>query len=432
MPNPSSPQVRNGARRAAFGLALSFILSVAAPVQAEEPWTLQSSVERVLAVAPEMRAAESAIAARRGATRQAAAWPNPGIELRADDKVGKDAGTGGTGLTQFVFSQPLPLSGRRGHRRDIAGAELGAAQAERGYQQLLLEVETARRFHGLQLTAAALRLAEQRLRFADELQQVGLRRQQAGELARLEQLRIDLIREAAEQAAANAEGKYGEALSRFRALLALPAEARPEPVPLEPLTPAAPLASWQADLSGHPALVAEKSRLQAARSHVDLARSERLPDPVLRLFREQDFLGGRRQDVTGVGVGLTVPLWDRNDGRIAEARAQAEQARAGIAALERDLDSRLRQSHLHLSHLVEQGEHYRRRVFEPAQMLFELTRKAYAVGEAEILALIDAHNTYFDAEARYLELLQEAWLEAAELRLAAGRALITLPQETQP
>jgi hypothetical protein len=38
--------------------------------------------------------------------------------------------------------------------------------------------------------------------------------------------------------------------------------------------------------------------------------------------------------------------------------------------------------------------------------------------------LIDANNTYFDAFGRYLELLQEAWLEAAELRLAAGQSLI--------
>lgn len=426
----SHPNLRLGqGAGCAVALALSLVLSV--PARAE-PWTLQSSVERVLEVAPEMRAAESAVAARRGAIRQANAWPNPEIEFRADDKIGKDAGTGGTDLTQFVFSQPLPLSGRRGHRRDIAGAELDAAVAAQRHRQLLLEAETARRFHGLQLTSALLRLAEQRLQFADELQSVGQRREQAGELAMLERLRIDLIREAAQQTAANAEGKYSEALGRFRAYLALNADAVPELAPLEPLSTPAPFSDWQAASTRHAAIMAEQFRLTAARAEVDLALSERLPDPVLRLFRERDFLDGRRQDVTGVGVGLTLPLWNRYGGRIGEARAHAEQARADLEALERDINSRLRQSHLHLSHLVEQAEHYRNRVLGPAQTLFELTRKAYAAGEAEILSLIDAHNTYFDAHARYLELLQEAWLETAELRLAAGRSLNISPQEPPP
>ena len=107
------------------------------------------------------------------------------------------------------------------------------------------------------------------------------------------------------------------------------------------------------------------------------------------------------------------------------------QAQSKLQVLERDLGSRLRRSHLHLSHLVQQGKHYLPRVLEPARKVFDLTRKAYASGEVEIFSLIDANNIYFDAHGRYLELLQEAWQEAAELRLAAGRALVTTEQDTR-
>jgi cobalt-zinc-cadmium efflux system outer membrane protein len=163
---------------------------------------------------------------------------------------------------------------------------------------------------------------------------------------------------------------------------------------------------------------------------VDLARKERLPDPVLRLYRERDFLNGRRQDVNGIGIGITVPLWDRKSGRLREARALVDQTLFRIQSLERDLGSRLQESHVHLTHLVRQGEHYRSRIFEPAQTVFDLTRKAYAAGEVEILALIDANDTYFNAHERYLELLQEAWLEASELRLAAGSSLVATTEDT--
>ncbi|MFA5627770.1 MAG: TolC family protein [Thiohalomonadaceae bacterium] len=398
--------------------------------QPQDSWTLEQSIRRAVEIAPEIRGSQAAVSARQGALQQAGAWPNPQIELRADDKIGKDDGTGGTGFTQLAFSQPLPLSGRLGHQQAVAGAELDAAHADLLYRQIQLETQVAQRFHGLQLAEERLHLAEQRLQLADDLQDIGHRRSQAGELSKLESLRLDLIRESAQQIFDKAEGSYNEALSRFRAYLGLSAEVVSKLAPLKAFEPMPDLQQLQDGLSRHSALLAARHRLEAAQSGVDLARAGRLPDPSLRLFRERDFLNGRHQDVTGIGVGITVPLWDRNSGRIDESRALVIQSQSELQALERDLNSRLQQSYLHLNHLVQQGKHYRTRVFEPAQKVFDLTRKAYASGEVEILSLIDANNTYFDTRERYLELLQEAWLEAAELRLAAGLTLVTTKLDT--
>lgn len=422
---------RKNSLAAVFGLALFCTAPMSVLAQMQDSWTLEDSIRRLVEIAPETRGARAVVSARQGALQQAGAWPNPEIELRADDKMGKDEGTGGTDLTQFVFSQPLPLSGRLGHQRAVAGAELDAAHSERRSQHVRLETQVAQRYHSLQLAMGRLRLAEQRLQLADDLQNIGHRREQAGELSRLERLRLDLIRESAQQILDKTEGEYNEALSRFRAYLGLSAETTPQLTPLEPFGPIPALAQLQAGLPEHPALLAAGHQLDAARSEVNLVRAERLPDPTLRLFQERDFLNGRRQDVTGVGIGISVPLWDRKAGRLSEARAQVVQTQSKLQVLERDLGSRLQQSHLHLTHLVQQGEHYRTRVFEPAQQVFDLTRKAYASGEVEILSLIDANNTYFDARERYLELLQEAWQEAAELRLAAGRALVEDPVTTE-
>jgi cobalt-zinc-cadmium efflux system outer membrane protein len=422
---------RKNSRAAVFGLALSCAVPMSVLAQTQDSWTLEDSIRRVVEIAPETRGARAAVSARQGALQQAGAWPNPEIELRADDKMGKDEGNGGTDFTQLAFSQPLPLSGRLGHQRAVAGAELDAARSERRSQHVRLETQVAKRYHSLQLAMGRLRLAEQRLQLADDLQNIGRRREQAGELSRLERLRLDLIRESAQQILDKTEGEYNEALSRFRAYLKLSAEITPQLTPLEPFGPIPELAQLQAGLPEHPALLAAGYQLDAARSEVNLVRAERLPDPTLRLFHERDFLNGRRQDVTGVGIGISVPLWDRKAGRLSEAQAQVVQTQAELQVLERDLGSRLQQGHLHLAHLVQQGEHYRTRVFDPAQKVFDLTRKAYASGEVEILSLIDANNTYFDARERYLELLQEAWQEAAELRLAAGRALVEDPVTTE-
>lgn len=417
-------------RVAAISLVLTCAIAYPVQAQDQEIWTLEASIRRVLEIAPETRAAQAEVVARRGALRQAGVWPNPQIELRIDDKIGKDQGSGGTSFSQFTFSQPLPLSGRLGHQRAIAGAELEAAQSERQYQRLHLETLVAIRYHRLQLAMETLQFAKQRLKLADELQDSGQRREQAGDLSKLERLRIDLIREDAQQILDKSEGEFNEALGQFRAYLGLPMAATPQLAPLEPFGPLPVLQQLQAGLPQHAALLNAQHRLKAARSSVDLARSRRIPDLTLSLHRERDFLNGRTQDVTGIGLGLTVPLWNRNNGRIDESQALEIRTQAEMDALERDLSSRVQQSYLHLNHLIQQGEHYRTRVFEPAQIVFDLTLKAYASGEVEILSLIDANNIYFDSRGRYLELLQEAWLEAAELRLAAGQPLVTAKQDT--
>ncbi len=70
-------------------------------------WTLTSATRRILEASPEHRAAEAEIDVRKGELTQADAWPNPTIELRADNKLGQGTGGGGSNLTQVAISQPL-------------------------------------------------------------------------------------------------------------------------------------------------------------------------------------------------------------------------------------------------------------------------------------------------------------------------------------
>ncbi len=411
------------------GLLLMISESGAAAAQAEA-WDLLSTTQRVLQVAPERGAAEAEVKARRGSLGQAAVWPNPTIELGASSAMGKEDGKGGTDFNQFSVSQPLPLSGRLKQQRKQADASLRQAVANVSQQGLLLEYEAARVFHGLQFSRAQLSLAKQRLESADEFQHIGLRREQAGDLSRLARLRLDLVRESASQLIASTTGKFNESLADFQALLNT-AEADPVLDALKHFPALPSLASLETGLNSHPALEAARQGVEAARHGVAVARANRLADPEVWLARERDFLGNRRQDVTAFGVSVSVPLWDRGRGRIDAARANRERARFGVDVLQRQLGNHLRLNHLRLSRLIEQGGEYRSRVLEPAEEIFQLTRKGFAAGQVEILNLVDAVDTYFNARVRYLELLQEAWLEAAALRRSAGRSLLINEGNTQ-
>jgi cobalt-zinc-cadmium efflux system outer membrane protein len=173
-------------------------------------------------------------------------------------------------------------------------------------------------------------------------------------------------------------------------------------------------------LEDHPAVEADKQTIASSQAGVAAAKSQRFADPTLTLFRGKDFLDNRRQATTGIMLSVQIPLWNRNNGRVTQARYAVRQAQAELNLKQRELRTNLHKSYLHLGHLIEQAEHYRTKLLKPAQLVFTLTRKGFEAGELNILTLIDANNTYFDAQERYLELLQEGWLELAEVHKSAG------------
>ena len=420
----------------AAGWALVMFLPGAPLALAQEKpvWTLAASVQRALDVAPELRAAEADIAARAAELTQAGAWPNPTIEIRADEKLTIESGRGRLGLNQVAITQPIPLR-RLAHQRRVAEQDLQSAQAQQRQQRLQIETATAQAYHALQRAAERQQLAQQRLAFAEQMQR-GNKPKKGDPLVRylspLERARLDMLRQTAYQDVAEAEGKWSEASAQFRALLAL---VPTDPLEAQPLIPADTpdaLSTLLSRLPLHPALQAAQSTREASQAGVDAARAQRLADPTLSVFHEQDELGGQRRIYSGVVLGMQIPLWNKNDGSVARALAATDKADALLAAQRRDLESGLRQNHLHLGHLIEQAEHYRARLLVPTKQVLELTRKGFATGEQNGLALVDASNTYFEAQAHYLDLLHDAWFETAELRLASGASIINSSQETQP
>ncbi len=391
-------------------------------------WTLESAVERVLQIAPETKMAAANTQAYRGDLQQAGVWQNPTISIRADNRIGLDTGRGGINLTQYSINQPLQLFGQKEKQKSIARAGLDASIAQGTHQNLDLERQIALRFHRLQFAMAGHKLAQERLSFADKLKEVGRLRTQAGDMSVLERTRLDLIRETAKQLVDKTEGEYNEARGQFQALLHLQVGGVPKLVPLMPIKNLPPLGVFMEKLPIHPTIVAANYRVEGAKAGVALAKADQLPKVSLNLYREQDLFAGRVQDSHGVGLSVTVPLWDRQQGRLTKTKARVQQGRAEVSILQRDLRSGVQQSYLHLGHLVEQGEHYQLQVFQPSKRVFEMTQKAYRAGEVNILSLIDANNIYFDARSRYLEILQDALLEAAELRFAAGQSIFTTGQ----
>ncbi len=403
-------------------ISFGLVFSSALRAELSRPWTLNSSVQYALDVAPEMKIAEAEIGKRQGALQQAGAWPNPSLDIQMDDNLGIENGSGGYDVTRVAVSQALPL-GRLSDQNKQASAALASAEAQRFQQQLLVEYKVAQRFHILQLAKANLQLAEKRLQLASHYQK-SRKDPLIRYLTPLERMRLDIVLQAAKQTVEVMEGEYNEAVVSFKTLLAIPLEENLQVVPLSPVPQPVKLAVLVELLQAHPALEANKHALASAQAGIAVEKSHRFADPTITLFQEKSYFANGEQDVTGVALNIQIPLWNMNNGRVSQARHTVYQMQSRSLITQRELRSNLHKSYLHLGHLIEQARHYHDKLLQPAEQVFKLTRKGFDAGELNILTLIDANNTYFDARDRYMALLKEGWLEQAEVRRSVGFSLL--------
>lgn len=397
-------------------------------------WTLQSATQRILEIAPERHQFDAAVDARREALKQAGEWPNPSMELRADDRIGQMSG-GGINFAQSSLSQPLPWH-RIAHQRDAAELSLSATQSARSAQLLLLEREAARVFHALQLAAEKLQLAREQMVLTEQFAR-GKANGSGDHLTRyltpIEQQRLAIMHEAARQLVLAAELDHKHAQIEFRNLLGLTGspEAEIETIPLTPSLPMPTLDNIEHDLDGHPAIQAANLEAEAARKGVEVAESQRYADPVLKLYRDREFDNGTAFNVTGIGVSFELPIWSRNRALVGKAMAEAAFSSARREALRRDTRIRLVQAYEQFTRLRNEIQQLQANLVVPARRVVELTRRSFATGESNVLALVDANSTHFDARSRYLDLLNRYALAAADLRVAAGKSVLQ-KKEFQP
>ncbi len=409
-------------------LAIGALLLFPVKVFAEDMWTLENSVKQVLKVSPQIYASDAEVAAKKAELIEAHLWPNPELGFSANEKLGIEDGAGGSDLTQMAVSQPIPLI-RLPRQTRQAQAQFRMQQELMRETLLHQEYQASSRFSELQFRAAEFELAKEQLEFAASYRKNDKDSGKIDPLVRyltpLEEKRLHIVRATAEQAVVSAEGEYSEALSNFNALLRLPNGAESKTAPLEPTLRNETVESLLAfQEKNHPAIAALKHQEEAARAGVSIAYAELFPDPVLTFFREKDIFDDGRQNFYGVTLNFQVPLWDRKGGAINKARANVEKSKYDLQSLTQELQAKLRESHMHLGHLIEQAENYHLEILNPSKEVFELTRKGFASGEVNVLSLVDANNIYLEARMRYLELLYEAWLELAEMRSAAGMSMM--------
>ena len=390
--------VRLAALLAAGGLACAHPV-LAAPAPSFQDLLAQS------AQAPRRAESQAQIAAAQGRLDQAGAWRNPELSLDVENFAGKGPMEGlDSAETTLSLSQTLELGGKRGARidgarRDVDLARARDAQARADYAAALAvgyaEAEAA------QLRAdqarELLEAAQSDARAADLLVEAGkearLRGLQAQADAQSAQAGLDQALAARDAAFGrlSAQAGSGDTYDSLTSSL-LSADAAIDAEPVD--TPA--VLSAQADRDS----AAAKVRVEQLQSRPDLTVSAGV-----RRF------AGDGSTAMVAGAALPLPLFDRNRGNTAAARAELAAAEARLAQARLDAVADLAAARSHARSASAQASAAAAGEAAAAEA-YRLARIGYEAGRLPLLELTAARRA-----------LAAARLQTLEARLARVRAL---------
>ena len=194
----------------------------------------------------------------------------------------------------------------------------------------------------------------------------------------------------------------------------------PEPPSIEPQWPnlPPPITLTQAEdrLSGQPLLRAAQAQNRAAQMGVRVAKRGYWPEVTVSVDYGQDFYPGSPNWLSA-GVDLSLPIFpgDRQDQDVAAARAKALQAQYRYDDQHLAMIQQVRANFARYMALKTELERTDQRLLPTARNAFSATLAAYAVGRAELSAVLRTQKEVLDYALSRLQYRRDLALSAAEL-----------------
>jgi outer membrane protein, heavy metal efflux system len=401
-------------------IATAFALSFAAAAAAQQaptpsPLTFQAAFELAATQNLGLEAARRQRAIREAQVRIARQFQNPDFAFEASRDVPHEV---------LTFSVPVDVGGKRARRIELAKTE--AAQAD---LDVRVEMRTLRRnlrqsFSGLLAADERVRLAEESAALAERVRQVTQARFEEGAAPRLDVLEaelgvararadLDLARSSRAASQADLNAVLNQPAGHAVAVTGNLADAGGLP----DLARATSLAA-----TSNTDLLAASQEIAVEERRVSLLKAERVPTPTFSVGGVFDAPGEFQAGLSG-GVTVALPLFNRNQGEIAEARATLLQVQARRDAIHRNVENAVFADMARIDAQRRQLDTYRTTIIPAATELATLAEESYKLGRNPVLALLDAQRSLRDVRREYLQALVEFQLTLADLEEVIGAAI---------
>ncbi len=398
-----------------FALCLSWALFlVVLPGRAQTPTSEQKTItleelqQMALQNNPTFAQSAANIQAAGGRKKQSGLYPNPTVGYQGEQIRGGSFHGGEQG---FFVQQDIVLGGKLGLNRKIFDQELKQAETEAEEQKV--RVVTNVRMSYIQALAAqqTLELRHNLSKLADDAVETSHQLANVGQADAPDILESEVEAQQAQLAVSMAEQNQQRVWKALAAVVG---------------NPQLPLMKLEGKLEDNPPVNADElverivnespavtiAELGVKRAEAALARAKREPIPDLQLRGGMQQNGELSSDGRAVGlqgfadVGVRIPIFDRNQGNIATAKADAERAKREVERVKLVLRERAASVVQNYTFSQTAVDRYKNQMIPRAQKAYEMYSKKYQQMAAAYPQVLISQRTLMQLEVAYINALE--------------------------
>src|SRR3989440_2071442 len=378
------------------------------PASAQKTITLEELQQIALQHNPTFRQSAANIQAAEGRKKQSGLYPNPTVGYQGEQIRGGSFHGGEQG---FFLQQDIVLGGKLGLNRKIFDQELKQAETEAEEQKL--RVVTNVRMSYIQALAAqqTLKLRQDLGKLADDAVETSHQLANVGEADAPDVLASEVEAQQAQLAVTMAEHNQQRVWKALAAVVG---------------NPRLPLMKLEGKLEDTPPVNADElvekivndspavriADLGVKRAEAALARAKREPIPDLQLRAGMQQTGELLSDGRSVGlqgfadVGVRIPIFNRNQGNIATAKADAERATREVERVKLVLRERAASVVQNYTFSQTAVDRYKNQMIPRARKAYEMYSKKYQEMAAAYPQVLIAQRTLIQLEVSYITALE--------------------------
>ncbi len=365
-----------------------------------------------------MAQSESDVRAAAGRALQAGAYPNPVVGASGDHVAGGPVLRGGD-LGGFI-EQRVVTAGKLGLQRGAAEQNRAAAghlqDAERLRVLTTIRQLYYRALGEQRLVAVRQKMAELSARMAKTRRELA----NLGQADRPDVLAADIEAQRAELGVTMARNALDRTWREIAAMVGQPGLAAST---LDGDFEAMPKVDADAALAainaGNPELLAADANRAGTDLQLRRARVENIPDIMVRggVRYNRELIGpGEAIGTEGFfDIGVQIPIFNRNQGAIAAATAEAERARLEGSRERLALSRRFAGVYREYKDAVDAAARYRGSMIPAAREAYEMYVGNFANMAAPYSQVLAAQRNLFQLEEEYVTALMTAWRSAVEI-----------------
>src|SRR3989338_8344500 len=351
-------------------------------------FSLEEAIKIAIEKNPQLQSTRDQIDAAIGSLRQSKLYPNPVLELLAEEMPSSELGLNQS-QNLVGITQPIITGGKRGLGIKVSEKSKEKNELERDAVLLAVIADTKKAFYKVVADQEGFAIAKKVEEIAKGIYESEKARFDAGEVAITNVLRAEVELSKARNLVSNAEGNLQNSIKELQTVMGLPEEI---------------LAGSTGNLLSRPA-------------ELSLEKRQVIPD--INLSAGYKRLTQENVDTVQMGVEIPAPFFNRNQGNIQKGKALSRKAKSENLSVYNDLLFQLKKNfnsyNVERKRVIEYGD----KILPKAEESLKLITRGYREGEFDYIDLLDAQRTWAETRISYLESLKNLNLLIADIERLA-------------